>query len=171
MMILHYHQKWKLRPKYTYDIQWSTASPCISIRRLSSSLPLTVINFVFPSLITIPCEEQKSHKIFNFDIRHSRLVASITVSSINMSTCSHPRKPSHGHLSFIIWINVFKNSTNKKHDVGEPCRSPIVAEIIAVPRILLVTLYIEVIANHMSNPQPTRFNVSIILSRGTRSYA
>ena len=46
---------------------------------------------------------------------------------------------------------------NKKQDVGDPCRTPIVALISAVPMILLVTLYIAIRANNIVAPHPKAF--------------
>ena len=99
--------------KYTYTSQWSIVNPSIDILVRSSSEPLITINLVFLSLITIPCVLQNSHKILNFDTRLSRLLTNITVSSINMRTCSHCKKTSLRDLSFIIRMRVFTTRAPK----------------------------------------------------------
>jgi len=60
---------------------------------------------------------------------------------------------------------------NKKHDVGDPWRTPIVAEIMTQPRILLVTQYIAMIAYSMAAPQPSLYRILKSDPLGTLSYA
>ncbi|CAL4252417.1 unnamed protein product, partial [Meganyctiphanes norvegica] len=76
-----------------------------------------------------------------------------------------------GHPCLIICIITLTYRTNKTHEVGEPCRTPTVAAIVAVPMMLLVHLYIAIRAISMVIPQPIRFKVRNKLYLGTESYA
>ena len=60
---------------------------------------------------------------------------------------------------------------NSKHDVGEPCLTPISVVMIAVPKILLVTLYIAMMTLSIAAPQPRFFSTVKSICLGTRSYA
>ena len=63
-------------------------------------------------------------------------------------------------------MSVFTNRLNKKHEVGEPCRTPMTAVMTAIPKILLVTLYIAAIAKSIIKPQPSLFKLNINLFLG-----
>jgi hypothetical protein len=62
-------------------------------------------------------------------------------------------------------------TTNKKHDVGDPCLTPIDAVMMEDPRILTVTVYIDTRAANITAPHPNDFSTTNILDLGTRSYA
>jgi len=49
------------------------------------------------------------------------------------------------------------NITNRKQDVGDPCLTPIDAVIVVEPRILVVTLYIDIRAKLIVTPHPRLF--------------
>ena len=66
-------------------------------------------------------------------------------------------------------MSVFTNKLNKKHDVGEPCRTPMTAVMTAIPKKFFVTLYMAVIANNIMTPQPSRFKLGINLFLVARS--
>ena len=46
---------------------------------------------------------------------------------------------------------------NRKQDVGDPCRTPIHDAIMVEPRIAEVNVYIAMIAESMTVPQPNNF--------------
>ena len=125
----------------------------------------------FFSFITIPWEIQYSCNTSSFTSRRSRLVAIITVSSINIKECNHPRKPSSPQRSFNIRMRVLTYIVKRKQEVGDSCLTPTVAVTAATPRILLVSLYIATNANNIAAPQPSLLSVFNSLFRGTLSYA
>ena len=67
-----------------------------------------------------------------------RLVANKTVSSMSINKWSHDKNPSGSQVSFISLMRSFTYNINKRHDVGEPCLTPITVVITVVP----ITLYI-----------------------------
>ena len=81
------------------------------------------------------------------------------------------QNPSLPYLSLNTVISVSTNKLNKKHDVGDPCLTPIIAVTMAIPRMLFVTLYMAAMANNIIKPHPKRFIVCSSLFLGTRSYA
>ena len=71
------------------------------------------------------------------------LVARITVSSKSIQICNQFKNPSLPHFCLNIVIMVSTNKLNKKYAVGDPCLTPIIAVTMAIPRILLVTLWLQ----------------------------
>ena len=58
---------------------------------------------------------------------------------------------------------------NKKQDLGEPCLTPIIVIIIAVPIILWVTPYMATRTLSITAPQLSRFNTENNICLSTRS--
>ena len=133
--------------------------------------PWNTINFVLLSFVIMPCDSQHSSNMYSFSIRRSLEVARITVSSMSISAWSHLRNPSGAHLSFSIRMRTFTYYMKRKHDVGEPWRTPTIAVMTAIPRILFMILNIAMRANSIAQPHTSRFRISISLFLGTRSYA
>ena len=68
-------------------------------------------------------------------------------------------------------ISTFTNKIKRKHDVGDPWRTPRVAVMMTVPRMLLVIQYIEIRAANITAPHPNSFRILNNIPLGTRSYA
>ena len=85
---------------------------------LSLQLPLITISLVLLSLITIPYFSQNLINKLTFLMILTLLVASKTVSSININRCSHDKKPSGSQVSFSNLIRSFTYKINNKHNVG-----------------------------------------------------
>ena len=130
--------------KYTYCSHKSTETLFTVIGRLSTSLPLNTINFVFLALIFIPRELKNFVFNVSFLTIPSLVVGKITVSPIR-TRCNHCRKPSIPQLFFFLYqtndITDILYKTKSRHEVGEPWRTPTHADIRAVPNILFVTVY------------------------------
>ncbi len=88
--------------KYTYFDVYPTVMSFADSGIVSNRLPLITMNFVFFSLIIIPYSVQNLIRVFSLEIHLSRVVASITVSSINDRAWSVPRQPSCAQLFFNI---------------------------------------------------------------------
>ena len=123
-----------------------------------------LINFVLSVLTNIPCVSQFSHNIFNFPSSLRRLVARITVPSININTCSQLKKPSLSQRCLNITIGVSTNKLNRPlsdyNGRSYNCSSP---------KILFVTLYMAPMAKSIIKPHPSRFKIPNSLFLGTRS--
>ena len=95
----------------------------------------------------------------------------LIVLGIPRLTCSQVKKTSLSQLCLNITTRVSTNELNKKHDVGDPCLTPMAAVITAVPKILFVTLYMAPMAKSVIKPHPRRFKIPNSLFLGTRSWA
>ncbi len=118
----------------------------------------------------MPYSSRKVHIMSTFSKHISLVVASITVSFINSKQCRHCRNLSVAYLLYNRTSSFIK-ITNKRREIGDPCRTPRAVVITEVQRILFVHLYIATTAANMTIPQPNFFNIVTNFTLSSQSYA